>query len=283
MRYVGIVFQRYRRCVAALATLMLMALPIAAAAQAVTVSYGVTGTLQKGMIVMLDPKDPAKVQALTNKKANAMQGVVVSASETPVTLSGDTSTNQVYVATAGKYDVLVSTQNGPIKAGDIVTISALDGIGMKADSNQSTILGKALENFDGGGAISGTATLTSSNGGTSTVAIGLVELEIGISHNPLAFSAGTDSVLPGFLRKAAQSIAGKDVGAARIYIGLTILLVTVIITGSLLYAGVRSSLIAIGRNPLARRSVLRGLLQVILISITIFVIGLGAIYLLLRL
>lgn len=272
-----------QKLVAASVAMLFLALPAVAAAQTVTQAYGISGGLQKGMIVMLDPGDATKVKALSNKKINAMQGVIVAANESAVTLSGDGSTNQVYVATAGKYDVLISNQNGSIKKGDYITISALDGIGMKADSSQTVILGKALEGFDGTTKVSGTTALKTSAGTTTNVAIGLINVEISISHNPLAAAARPDAAVPGFLRRLAESIAGKPVSSARIYICLAVLLVTVFIAGSLLYGGVRSSLVAIGRNPLARRSVLRGLFQVITIGLIIFVIGILAIYLLLKL
>ncbi|QQS18686.1 hypothetical protein IPL68_01185 [Candidatus Saccharibacteria bacterium] len=157
-----------------------MLLPGLAHAQTVSQGYGVTGTVQKGMIVMLDPKDSRKVRALTNQNDKSMHGVVVSANDTVVSLGGDSSTAQVYVASNGKYDALVSTQNGPIKSGDIVSISALDGIGMKADSRQGVILGKALSSFDGTKNVSGNAALTTSSG-NKDVAIGFIQIDIGIS------------------------------------------------------------------------------------------------------
>lgn len=255
---------------------------LAAAETMVTQGYGVNGNLQKGMIVMLDPKDSSKVMAATGGEADVIQGVVVAANEAAFSLGNDASAgDQVYVATTGKYDVLVSDQNGRVKAGDFITISALDGIGMKADSNQSIILGKALEGFDGSNNVISTTQLTTS-AGTKPVSLGLIQVDVGVSHNPLASGEGSDAFVPGFLRDLAKAIAGKPVSAARIYISLAILLLTIVIAGSLLYGGVRSSLVSIGRNPLARRSVLRGLTQVMLIGVIILVIGLVAIYLLLK-
>lgn len=269
------------KVMAGFSALGLLVVPATVSAQAVTQAYGVTGSVQKGMIVMLDPKNSSNVEPLTNKKDNAMQGVVVSASDSAVSLSGDGSTDQVYVATSGKYDVLVSTQNGPIKSGDIISISALDGIGMKADTHQSVILGKALESFNGTNNVSGTTRLATSTG-TRNVSLGLVQVDVGISHNPLAQS-GNDTAVPGFLRHIAESIAGKPVSASRIYIGLAVFLITVFIAASLLYGGVRSSLTAIGRNPLAKGSVLGGMFQVLSVGLIIFVVGLVAIYLILKL
>lgn len=251
------------------------------AAQAVSQGYGVTGDVQKGMIVMIDPKDSKKVMPLTNKTDNAMQGVVVAANDTVVSLGGDKSAYEVYVASTGKYDALVSTQNGPIKAGDIISISSLDGIGMKASASQSVILGKALTNFDGVSNASGTATLKTSTG-TKNVSIGYVQIDISISHNPLAVSVSGPPV-PAFLRKTGENIAGKPVSTVRLYVSFAVLIITLFMTTSLLYGGVRSSLISIGRNPLAKKSILRGLVQVIVLGIIVFVIGLVAIYLLLKL
>ncbi|PID98959.1 hypothetical protein CSA80_02435 [Candidatus Saccharibacteria bacterium] len=259
----------------------MLVLPFVVQAQTVSQGYGVTGAVQKGMIVMLDPDDSQKVMPLTNKTDKAMHGVVVSANDTVVSLGSSNSSNQVYVASNGKYDALVSTQNGPIKNGDIISISALDGVGMKADAAQNVILGKALTNFDGKKNVSGTTTLQSA-GGERQVAIGLVQVDIGISRNPLAVSVSGPPV-PAFLRKSSESIAGKPVSTVRLYISLAILLITIFLTGSLLYGGVRSSLVSIGRNPLAKKTILRGLVQVVIFGLIVFVIGLIAIYLLLKL
>ena len=89
--------------------------------------------------------------------------------------------------------------------------------------------------------------------------------------------------MPAFFKKAGEAITGKSVSTIRLYVALVILLVTVFITGSLLYGGVRSSLIAIGRNPLAKGAVARGLVQVIILGVIIFVLGLFSIYLILKL
>ncbi len=252
-----------------------------AAGQAISQSYGVTGTVQKGMIVMLDPSNSQKVKALSNTSDASMLGVVVAANDTVVSLGGDSSTYQVFVAASGKYNVLMSNHNAVIKAGAIISISALDGIGMKANGDQSVILGKALTGFDGVNNVSGTATLKTSNG-AKNVSIGLIQVDIGISHNPLAASANGIS-LPSILRKSGEGIAGKPVSAARLYVSLGVLVLTLFMAASLLYGGVRSSLVSLGRNPLAKKSILRGLAQVVLMGLIVFVIGLVAIYLLLKL
>lgn len=250
-------------------------------AQTVSQAYNTKGDVQKGMIVMIDPKDSKNVLPLTNKKDASMQGVAVDSNDTAVSLGLDTKSNQVYVATNGKFQVLVSTQNGPIKKGDIISISALDGIGMKADSAQRVILGKALSDYDGVHNTIGKAELKS-NSGPKNVAIGYASIDIGISRNPLAASVNGPP-LPAFLKKSGDAIAGKPVSTARLWVSLGVLFLTLFMTGNLLYGGVRNSLISIGRNPLAKKSILKGLIQVVALGLMVFVIGLFAIYLLLTL
>src|SRR5882757_747888 len=97
----------------------------------VTQGYGTTQALQNGMIVKLLDNDTTKVEPVTTDTIAKMQGVVVAANDAAFALGNNGNNGQVFVATTGKYEVLVSNQNGPIKSGDYITISALAGIGMK--------------------------------------------------------------------------------------------------------------------------------------------------------
>lgn len=250
-------------------------------AQSVSQSYDAADNVQHGMIVMIDPKNSKRIKLLTKDSPASMHGVVVTANETVLSLGGDGTTSQVYVANNGKYEVLVSTQNGSIKAGDLISISSLDGIGMKASNAQEVVLGKALTAFDGKQNVSSTMTLKTSVG-KNNVAIGKIVVDISIAHNPLAVSV-TGPPVPAFFKKAGEIISGKPVSTVRLYISIIILIITVFVTGSLLYGGVRSSLVAIGRNPLAKKSIGRGLVQVIILGLIIFVLGLFSVYLLLKL
>jgi hypothetical protein len=247
-------------------------------AQDVTQGYGSTTTLQNGLIVELDPNNSSDVEPVTSTDAANMLGVTVGAGNSPVSLSNNGAASQVYVATYGQYDVLVSNQDGAVKTGDFITISSLDGVGMKAGSNQTIIIGKALGNFDGSTNVVSTATV-----GGAAVSLGYVQVDISVAHNPLYQKQTTTSAgVPSFLARAAQVVTNKPLGAARIYAGLVVLLVSVLVAGGLLIAGVRSSMTAIGRNPLARHSIMRGLMQVILLALIIVSAGLVAVYLLLK-
>jgi hypothetical protein len=253
-------------------------------AQAVTRAYKADTVLQRGMIVRLDEKDASKVRAAKSEDIEKMEGVVVAANDAPVTLtSQDQTTQQVFVATTGRYNVLVSNQNGAIKKDDYITISSLAGVGMKASGKQSRIVGKALSGFDGKNNVNGQTTIKTSDKKDLPIALGLIALEVNIGHNPIEERA--DSIVPGLevLQRAAGAIVDKDVAPAQIYISMVALIVTAIISGSILYAGVRTSMVAIGRNPLAKKSVTRNLLSVVITSVIILIIGITAVYLILKL
>lgn len=250
-----------------------------AVAQDLTTGYQSDQDLQNGMIVRLKPGDSTKVEPLSQKNAPDMLGVVVSAGDTTVSLSNPGAT-QALVATTGQYGVLVSDQGGPIKEGDFITVSSVSGIGMKASSVQKLIIGKALKGFDGKTGVDGTTTLQSNNG-KKTVHLGRVPVEILMANNPL-YEAENTSGVPRFLSKAAQIVTDRPVTAFRIYASAAVIILSLIVAGGILYAGVRSGMTSIGRNPLAKHSIMRSLIQVTLMALIVFVIGVFAVYLLLR-
>lgn len=276
---------KHKRIFVAIVLLILVALPLGltklANAQAVVQSYGSDTSLSPGMIVQLDTKDPSKVAPATQSNIDRIHGVVVDANDTPVSLQNSTTSRQYYVATNGTYHVLVSDQNGSISKGDYVTISSLAGVGMKASSAQTVVLGKALNSFDGTTNVQGTSSLTLNNGQKTTVHLGQVGIDISLSHNPL-YQQSAKSALLAALQKFGESVAHKPVSLTHIYMSVAVLLVTVVISATLLFSGVRTSVTAMGRNPLARSHILRGMLQVIFTSLIVLTVGVFAVYLLLK-
>jgi hypothetical protein len=250
-----------------------------ASAQLVVQSYEATQTLQTGLIVSLKVGNSTQVVPTTKSAEKGMFGVVTTPGASAISLSGLT-TQQVFVANSGNYDVLVSSENGAINTGDYITVSSLDGIGMKASSADQYILGKALSSFNPVLDSIGSTSLVNSVGSKSTVQLGRIMVAIDVSHNPLQVPSHSD--LPAFLVTAGDSIANKSVSTSRLTLAFVVLLISCAITASLLYSGVRTAFTAIGRNPLSRPSIYRGLLQVILTSIMVFIIGLFGVYLLLR-
>lgn len=252
------------------------------ASGAITQTYNADPTVQTGMLVALNPKDQATVIPLKNGQIKTFLGVVIPTSSAPIVLTPEKIVQQqVLVARTGRYNLLVSSQNGAIKSGDYLTLSAVNGIAMKAGVSQEQVIGKAAGNFSGNTDVISSVALKDSSGHSSNVNIGLIPANINISYNPL-FQKPTNYV-PGVLAKVAVSIANKQVSVGRIYLSAAVLVIVSFITGTMLYSGVRNGMRAIGRNPLSRKSILKGLLQTTTAGLTIFIAGVFAVYLLLKL
>jgi len=245
--------------------------------QQVAQGYIAGSSIQPGMIVRLDSANPNKVIPLDLKNINKMFGVVVSASSTPLTLNqaGNSGQQQVYVTNFGQHSVLVTNQDGSIKVGDYISISAISGVGMKANSSEALILGQAAGSFNGVNNTQGTQTLTASNGQKTTVAIGSIPVDISIASNPLAQKS---QGLPAALSRVIKFATNKSVSATRAYLSLIIVLAGIIITITVIYAGVKNGIISLGRNPLAKRVIGGSLLRLVIAAIIIFAISLGVAY-----
>jgi hypothetical protein len=106
-------------------------------------------------------------------------------------------------------------------------------------------------------------------------------VDVGVMRNP---GFGSDEAeLPKFIRKAAENIAGKKVDSSRVYLAMAVFIICTIVAGTLMYGGVRSGIISIGRNPLSKKSIIRGMMQVVIFGLIIFILGIFGVYLLLKL
>ncbi len=246
-------------------------------AQTITQGYSSDKALQRATIVSLKQDDAKRVEPTSLDNQERMHGVVVSANDAPFTLS--TEDERTFVATTGRFEAFVSNENDVIQPGDFIAISRVAGIGMKAHDNNLYIIGKALSGFDGQTGVLSTSKVEDA-GAERSVAIGRIQIDIGVAGNPLFKPSQAN--LPGFLEKLAENIAQKPVSPIRIYIGLAIFFATAIVAGTLLYSGVRSGVISVGRNPLSKKSITKSLIQIILTSMIILLLGVFAVYLLLR-
>jgi hypothetical protein len=262
---------KWRRISAALALFLLCAafMPLVHA-DTIVRGFKASGTLQPGLIVALNQKTSDAVEVTPGNDPSRIYGVVIDPSQAPVTVQQEGQ--QVFVATGGNYPVLVSTQNGVIKSGDYISVSSVNGIGAKASENQSLVLGQAVEAFDGKSNVITT--------GASGSAIGRIAVSIIPGKNPLV----KDSVaIPAPLKRFGQAVAGKNVSALRIYASILFFIITAAIAFGVLWAGVRNGMISIGRNPLSKKSIMGGLVQVIIVAFGVFIVGMVGVYLLLKL
>lgn len=243
-------------------------------AQVFSEGYKSSQNLQRGMLVKSLKDNPKEVEAVNRSTLSQMIGVVISKGDSPVNLYS--SGKQIFVADSGTFDVLVSTENGNIKKGDYLSISSLSGIADKANPDVDLVIGRAAENFDGSkGSI---ATEVDSK----KVNIGRIATEISIAKNPLYVNQKENN-LPKSIEKIAKNIAGKQVPASRVWLALLVFIAASITSAVMVYSGVKSSLVSIGRNPLSKASIVRGLIQVVILGVLVFITGLFGVYLLLKL
>jgi len=242
--------------------------------------YAADSQLRPGTVVQPSSEDTGKVLPATQDKTQAAFGVVVR-NDAPISITTSGDSKQVYVATSGRQNIMVTNENGEIQSGDYLTVSALSGTLMKA-SDQELVFARALEHFDGKSNLIGTTTLKDTAGNPyKEIGISTISATIEIMKNPYEVSTKAD--LPEQLQRLGQAIAEKEVSPLRIYMSLAIVTISIIVALATLYVGVRSSIISIGRNPLSKKSILRSLLEVILTAILVLIIGMFAVYLLLRL
>lgn len=248
----------------------------------VTQTYNAEPSVQIGMVVKLKEKGGNTVTPVNSEKAEDILGVVIPADNAKIVLISESAKQkQVLVANSGPMSVLVSNQNGPVKSGDYLAVSAVAGVAMKADDTQKFVIGRAMSDFNGTSGIIGSLKLKDTVGKESNVSIGRVKIDLNIASNPLYQKSA--SFVPAFAAKAAASIADKPVSVARIYLGMAVLAVTACITSIVMYSGIRSGMIAVGRNPLSKKSIMRSLFQTVIAGLIIFLAGIFAVYLLLKL
>lgn len=244
--------------------------------------YAADTKIDKGTIVQLTGKDANRVKVAEQAQLQNMFGVVVDRAQLPVTLSKGNVENEVFVAASGTYNVLVSTQGGTIAPGDYVTLSSINGIAMKAGTEEKTVFGRANGTFDGKGVTLGKSSLKDTSGkDIKSVVLGSIPVTIDIKRNPNEKS--TKTKVPEVLERIGQAVAEKEVSPIRIYLSMAITAISLIAAIVVLYSGVRSGVISIGRNPMSKKSIFRALLEIILTSLLILIIGLFAVYLLLKL
>ena len=181
------------------------------------------------------------------------------------------------VARSGVANVNVSNINGPIKAGDRITSSQIPGYGMKADIS-GYVTGTAINDFneDRGQDLEFQGRNLKIGKIPVALKVEYAELTAPRSLNNLFSYIGT-SFLQGVSDPRGLSDAIKY-----IFAGL-IVLVAITFGLVILTKSVPKSIEAIGRNPLARRSINISIAMNIFIVVAITIAALFAAFLILRL
>lgn len=109
--------------------------------------------LPAGTVVVLDPANPGYLKPSAAPYDRRVAGVVSGAQDykAGITLGAEDHDNGAPVTLTGTVYCKATSENGPIRAGDLLTTSAVSGHAMKVtnhDAARGAILGKAMESLD---------------------------------------------------------------------------------------------------------------------------------------
>lgn len=251
-------------------------LPTAAANSGVSQGYTTTETnLPPGTVMGLSGNDHSAVPATSGHNYQLL-GLVADA---PLIALSDGS-NQVQIVVSGISNALVSTINGDIKAGDKITASPIGGVGMKA-TDAGQVVGTAQADMSKSNLTS--ETVTDKYGKSQTIEVGHVPLQVSVSYFAGVSDQGSlASILPPFILHTANGIAGQTVSPLRVLISLLVLIFGFVIVGNMLQSAIRSNIIAMGRNPLAKQALHRELLDVCFTALGVLVVTALVVYIIIK-
>ncbi len=166
--------------------------------------------------------------------------------------------NEKYIISKGNALVHVSTKNGTVKEGDLITTSTDPGVGMKAAKN-GYVLGTALESLEQGEA----------------------NIYVSINIHPSASFAESRSNLTELLKMGTSSFLLTPISAFRYLLAAIVVVISFVM--GFVYSGrlAKTGVEAVARNPLAQKKIEFTVLLHILITIVIFLMGIGIAYLIL--
>lgn len=239
-----------------------------------TISQGFSSDdeLSMGSIVSLKTDTTDTVVASTTNNIEGILGIVINDGSSWLTLSNGQK-NQVQVATSGTASVLVSNINGDVLEGDQITASPIKGVGMKATSN-TKVIGIA----QGKASTTKTQEFTNADGKKQTVALDLIPIQVNVAY---FFKEPEKSIIPQSIQSLANAIAGKSVNTVPIIISGAIFIITLIVVVCIVYAMIKSSIISVGRNPMAQSAVYRDVIQLSALVVIILAVSLTTIYIIL--
>ena len=250
--------------------------PLINSVKAASIAQGYTTTdpdLAIGMAAAVSSTvsgDSQSVERAGVKNATKFVGIVTTKDANLVTLTSTKST--VVVATSGDTTAYVTDVNGSIKHGDVVVISPIKGVLMKASGNDAAVVGTALEDVTFSHAAETTLSLSNGKTQVAHISSGRIELNsrsIGNANGPTEKS---------FLQIAGEGLTGRPLSQWQVLAALVIFVILLISEASLIYGAVHGTLSALGRNPLARDAVYKQLVQVLLAVMAILAFGMAVIY-----
>lgn len=237
-------------------------------------SYHSNSFIQNGSIVSLDSKQSNYVDSSNTNNGSNVIGVVVATNSSLIALDPSKSTDQV--AVSGSVNALVSNLNGDINIGDQIAVSPFNGIGMKGISG-SRIVGLAQSTLNSSTNGKTSEDVTDNNGHKRQISVGYIRIIVA----PGIYNSGNQNTLDS-LQKFAQQISGHSVSSLRIALSLLVAFLAFISLAVLIFASINGSIVAMGRNPLAKNNIFKTLISVLIMAIITGIVSCLAIYVIIR-
>lgn len=233
-------------------------------------------SIENGMVVaakevaVLDGTTTTYVEKSSTSRADRTIGIVVDQQVGPVTSSEPGST--VYVATNGAAIAYVSSVNGEVKKGDLLVASPIEGVLMRSTLGTSGVIGIAMQDFPADSNAE-TVQLQTINGKSAETRVAMLQVNMDTKTTKNSANASKS-----ILQRIGEALVRREVTPTQAFIATVIFVLLLIVVGGIIYAAVSSSIISLGRNPFARKTILRSLLQVTILVAVVLAVGLGAIY-----
>lgn len=191
-----------------------------------------------------------------------MYGVVNLQPSVQLTATSASKVQTYPVASGGQTEVLVSSINGSIKAGNFVTSTTQPGVAGKA-LKSGYVLGTALEAWDN----------------QDSEQNGLIKVNLGIK--PAVMSARATTNLISMIKEGVEASFLSPLSALR-YVVAGVVAAASVVAGLVYFGKVaRGGIEAIGRNPLAGKSIQFSVLMNVVLTILIMLVGVAIAYLVL--
>ncbi|PIP56886.1 hypothetical protein COX05_00635 [candidate division WWE3 bacterium CG22_combo_CG10-13_8_21_14_all_39_12] len=194
-----------------------------------------------------------------NSLAEEIAGVISLNSDVELQFLNEQDGTLYPLVRGGKVQVLVSSSGGSIEEGDYIMSSSIPGVGVKWDGRRAQTLGVAQES------------LSQDENAPTLINVTVLLSDLGNEGgNANGFLGGLQASLLGFLNSGNQSVSAEPSLAIRYLLAILVAVLSLgfgfFVLGRISLRGIE----ALGRNPLAKKSILSGLL--VNLSLTIVVV-----------
>jgi hypothetical protein len=144
---------------------------------------------------------------------------------------------------------------------------------MRVIDGSKGVLGVAMADFPSASAESVSFT---EGGGQSSAKVAQLQINMDVK-----FTSSTPNAGKSVLQRFGESIVHHEVSSAQVLVALIILSLLIVVEGGIIYGAISSSIVSLGRNPLAKNTIMVGLGQITGLVAVVLGLGLAAVYLVL--